>query len=332
MQCFKEVAPKITIITPSFNTGKFLKETVESILAQSYENFEHIVVDGGSTDGTIKLLKSYPHIRWISEKDSGYWEAFRKGLRMARGEYVMQCCISDGYLDKEWLGKCVDILEGYPDVSLIWGLQQDMMESGELRDVIYRQFHHVPPPQKTEYFYYWLATFGGWPEGNYCVRRNVFEECFPQFDAAKVKQIDPLIEFNYQFNSRGYLPYFIRTVASFARTHENSLSQKEGKNGVTRAKFNNFLKKAQYYRKNVLLRKTTHCFRDGKGGIIPCEFSVRKFFIEQVFSFCGIRRFTLKGLRHVAQPLFNKVLRSSHASRFVQQELRRLKEYYGERQ
>ena len=68
--------PKISIISPSKNTGRFARETIESILAQTFTQWEHIVVDGVSTDETLDVIRQYPHIRWISEEDSGPDEAF----------------------------------------------------------------------------------------------------------------------------------------------------------------------------------------------------------------------------------------------------------------
>src|SRR6266404_5619570 len=70
--------PTLTIITCSFNTGKFLEDTIRSIANQSFRNFEHLVIDGGSTDDSLSILKKYPHIKWISEKYQGYPDAFWK--------------------------------------------------------------------------------------------------------------------------------------------------------------------------------------------------------------------------------------------------------------
>lgn len=62
---------KISIITVSFNQGEFIRSNIESVLSQNYNNYEHIIIDGGSTDNTVSILKEYPHLNWISEKDKG---------------------------------------------------------------------------------------------------------------------------------------------------------------------------------------------------------------------------------------------------------------------
>lgn len=80
--------PRITIVTPSFNQAKYLPETIESILNQGYPNLEYIIIDGGSTDGSVDIIKKYEsHLAyWISEKDSGQSEAINKGFKKATGE------------------------------------------------------------------------------------------------------------------------------------------------------------------------------------------------------------------------------------------------------
>lgn len=80
--------PKISIVTPSFNSIRTIRETIESVRSQSYQDVEHIVMDGGSRDGTVELLKEYPHLIWTSEKDEGHYHAMNKGIMRATGEIV----------------------------------------------------------------------------------------------------------------------------------------------------------------------------------------------------------------------------------------------------
>ncbi len=80
--------PKISVITPSFNCAAYIRECIDSVMKQGSVSYEHIVIDGGSTDETIEILKSYPHITWISEKDDGEADALNKALKLARGEII----------------------------------------------------------------------------------------------------------------------------------------------------------------------------------------------------------------------------------------------------
>ena len=80
--------PKISVVTPSFNQAAFIEENIQSVLSQGYPNVEHIIVDGGSTDGTLEILRRYPHLRWVSEPDRGQTHALNKGFHMASGEVI----------------------------------------------------------------------------------------------------------------------------------------------------------------------------------------------------------------------------------------------------
>jgi glycosyltransferase involved in cell wall biosynthesis len=80
--------PIFSIITPSFNRADMIAQAVESVLSQGYANVEHIIVDGGSSDDTLAVLKQYPHLKVISEPDRGMYDALNKGLRIAQGELI----------------------------------------------------------------------------------------------------------------------------------------------------------------------------------------------------------------------------------------------------
>lgn len=93
--------PLVSIITPSYNRANFIEFNIKSMLYQTYKNFEHIIVDGGSTDGTIGILEKYKNkynVRWISEKDDGIYDAVNKGIKMAKGEIIAYLNTDDIYL------------------------------------------------------------------------------------------------------------------------------------------------------------------------------------------------------------------------------------------
>jgi glycosyltransferase involved in cell wall biosynthesis len=87
--------PMISIVTPSLNQGRFLERSIRSVLDQEYPNVEHIVIDGGSDDGTVETLKGHPHLLWISERDRGQSHALNKGFAMAQGDLVAELDVDD---------------------------------------------------------------------------------------------------------------------------------------------------------------------------------------------------------------------------------------------
>ena len=275
--------PKISVISPSKNSGRFLKETIESILAQTYKNWEHIVVDGISTDETLDVLKQYPHIRWISEKDSCADEAHLKGVAMARGEYVMLCCISDGYLDKNWFKKCVDILDSRPEISLVWGIDQNMLEDGTLDTIYYNSWFLDPPPSGTDYIYYWLKNRTLFHERDFCIRKRVFDECFPSFDPKEVDHELGHLTFTYNFNRLGYLPQLVKTVAAYARLHSNAIGQRQAITGEAERGVSKYFRAIEEYKRKVLQEEIEHQYRDGSGQLLPDKFDLRKLEQENKF-------------------------------------------------
>jgi glycosyltransferase involved in cell wall biosynthesis len=91
-------SPSITIVTAVLNRATSIERTLQSVRDQGYPGVEHVVVDGGSTDGTVEILERTPHIRWISEPDEGLADAMNKGIAMAQGEWIGWLNSDDYYL------------------------------------------------------------------------------------------------------------------------------------------------------------------------------------------------------------------------------------------
>jgi glycosyltransferase involved in cell wall biosynthesis len=112
------IYPKISIITPNYNGVKFIEKTVQSVLNQNYPNLEYIVVDGGSTDGSLKVIKKYDSkiTKIISEPDNGLYDAINKGLKLATGEIIAWLNSDDIYLPNA-LFTVARIFEKFEDVN-----------------------------------------------------------------------------------------------------------------------------------------------------------------------------------------------------------------------
>ncbi len=111
---------KFSIITPSYNQGRFLPDCVESVLSQIGVDVEHIVTDAMSTDDTLDVLSRYPHLKWTSEPDSGMSDGINKGFRQATGDWVMWLNCDD-YLLPETLEKIAAHAIAHPEADVIHG-------------------------------------------------------------------------------------------------------------------------------------------------------------------------------------------------------------------
>jgi glycosyltransferase involved in cell wall biosynthesis len=114
---------KISIITPSYNSEKYIRETMESIHDQSYTNFEHIVVDGLSGDKTSEIVRSYNDIIFVSEKDSGQSNAINKGFRLVTGDIVAWQNADDTYLPGAF-EKVASVFKANPHIDVVYGNYQ----------------------------------------------------------------------------------------------------------------------------------------------------------------------------------------------------------------
>jgi GT2 family glycosyltransferase len=124
--------PKISVITVSYNQGEFIKKNIDSVLAQNYPNFEHIVVDGGSTDSTLDVLRSYSHLAWTSEPDRGQSDALNKGFSRATGD-IMVWLNSDDWLAENVFHDLAYHLQDYP---VVMGQAAETDREGNIRQIV----------------------------------------------------------------------------------------------------------------------------------------------------------------------------------------------------
>ena len=114
--------PKISIITPSFNQGRFLESTIRSVLEQDYPNFEYIIVDGGSSDESVEIIKKYQGrlAWWVSEKDRGHQDGLNKGFAHAGGEILAWINSDDTYFQGA-ISDAVNYLMEHPEIGMVYG-------------------------------------------------------------------------------------------------------------------------------------------------------------------------------------------------------------------
>lgn len=125
--------PLVSIITPSYNQAGFLEKTIRSVLEQNYQNLEYIIVDGGSTDGSIEIIKAYEDrlAWWVSEPDRGQTDAINKGFSKANGDILAWLNSDDTYLPGA-VSEAAQYLESNPEAGLVYGDANLIDEQGKV--------------------------------------------------------------------------------------------------------------------------------------------------------------------------------------------------------
>jgi len=112
---------KISIITPSFNQAQYIRRTIESVINQNYSHPEHLIIDGGSTDGTLDILHQFDHcLDWVSKPDEGQAQAINKGFKKSTGEIVAWLNSDDLYLP-DTLHRIAHFFHQHPDIDVVYG-------------------------------------------------------------------------------------------------------------------------------------------------------------------------------------------------------------------
>ena len=161
---------KISIITPNYNSGIYLEGCIKSVLSQNVD-FEHIIVDSESTDSSLDIMKNYPHLKVISEKDKGMYDAINKGIAISQGDIILYLNSDDRYPDGT-LSEVLNIFNNDITVDYIYG---DCKFIDHLENEIY--VYKVPPVFKRLLS---KITVIPWSQPSVFYRRKVFDEigCF----------------------------------------------------------------------------------------------------------------------------------------------------------
>jgi len=168
----------VSIVTPSYNQAKYLKDTISSIQNQCYRPIEHIIIDGGSTDGTIEMLESCKvdtnnvQMNWISEKDRGQAHAINKGLKLACGDIIGWLNSDDVYFYTDVIDRVVKEFIKNPDIDIIHG---DVAKIGEDNLILF--FWCIP-----EFNYERMYVDGKISQPTVFFRKKIFNDHFLRED------------------------------------------------------------------------------------------------------------------------------------------------------
>lgn len=200
----------ISIVTPSFNQGNFIEDTIRSVLEQDYPNVEHIVIDGGSTDNTLEILHRYDgRIRWLSEPDEGQADAINKGLQMANGQILAYLNSDDSYLPGA-LKIVAESFATHPEVGLVYGDCYAVDQQGQQYGLIKGRPFHVQRmimrgefvPQQAAFWSRRAMELVGVFDSSlhFCMDHDFFIRIGQRFPALYIAQ--PLANFRFHADSK----------------------------------------------------------------------------------------------------------------------------------
>ena len=216
--------PRISIVTPSYNQAEFIEETIRSVLLQGYPDIEYIIIDGGSTDGSVEIIKKYePWLTyWVSEPDRGQSHAINKGFSRVTGDIVAWLNSDDVYLPHVFQ-RIAKYLETHSKVMAVFGDAWFVDEKGK-RKALYKGVER-PFVRRLMYWYGWEV-----PQPTVFLRKKVLE---------KVGFLDESYEYALDYEwflrvSRFFGLHHLGVTLALYRLHEKS---KTGSWTETRPKF-----------------------------------------------------------------------------------------------
>lgn len=265
--------PKISIVTPVYNQVCYLEQTILSIINQGYPNLEYIIIDGGSTDGTIDIIRKYESYLtyWVSESDNGMYHAIQKGFEHSTGEIMCWLNSDDIFFDK-CLFAIADIFVHHPEIEWFSGKSASLDADGMIISI-----DNINDIQFCKYDFY--LNRGFWvPQSSTIWRRSIWEKIGGSLDT----QLRLAGDFDLWLRFIKVSPQYVaNTLIGTYRLREGQLSQMMDKYmlEVQQSIYNNPLSLDDHCRLNIYRRKLYWTKQLNKLKIFNAEriFRLRKF-------------------------------------------------------
>jgi glycosyltransferase involved in cell wall biosynthesis len=289
----------VSIVVPSFNQGKFIAETIDSILKQDYRPIEILVIDGASTDKTLNVLESYKGIqelRWWSEPDNGVTDAVNKGLAKACGEIIGIQSSDDLYMPGA-ISAAVEFMKAHSDVALVFGdvelinersevIGRDIQTAFDLKHYLGR-FAYIPQPSaffRAEMF----KEIGGWREEvSYAADADLWLRIAVRYKVARINRL--MARYRYHPEQRD------TQKSKIARDWEKAIRDLLASNNIDRsarryARMGIFLAKYRYTPESDWMKRTRLLYRAAAANpkaVLNPSFPKREFIIgrEPIWKF-----------------------------------------------
>ena len=208
------MSQKVSVITVCYNALSSIEDTMSSVIEQSYPHLEYIIIDGGSTDGTIDVIRKYQeHISyWVSEPDSGIFEAMNKGLKKAHGEWVIFMNAGDSFYDRDAISKSFSMPSD--NYVMIYGNTQYIRNTGSIIETAFEP-GYIKKNMPTCHQSFFIRTdvaikIGFDTRFRYAADYNMVYKIFKTWGHDKVKHI-PVTVSTYE------------AVTGFSMQHENEV-------------------------------------------------------------------------------------------------------------
>ncbi len=279
--CMEPSGLLISIITPSLNRVGFIKTAIESVLNQDYTRFEHLIMDGGSTDGTLEVLKRFPHLNVVCQPDTGIYDAINKGIGLAHGE-VIGLLNTDDFYAENIFGTVANQFSEHPEMDALVGQATILQEKSKDGWEILTTLPSVLPGELL-----FRATQGSPVFNAWFFRKRLFEE-IGTFDARYKYVADRDFLIRMAFLARAYKN--LDLLFYHYRMHAGSFTLSGQDSGEASYMFETRALAERYIREERLNADRARCFKTWHSQITAEQVVTawRKKGIRRIFQYLSV--------------------------------------------